>query len=61
MDVKPDYYNFQFMEEIGKNLLTKVKEINYKDIWNGRNGVTEFGSSIWTGMRDIMASTRNYS
>jgi len=61
MDIKPDHYNFEFMEKVGKDILTKVKEIERKDIWNGRNGVTELGSSIWTSMRSIMNSTRNYS
>jgi len=49
------------MEKFGKDILTKVKEIDRKDIWNGRNGVTEKGSSMWTSLRNIMGSSRNYS
>jgi len=61
MDLKPDSHDFIFMEETGKDILHKAKELIYKDLWLGRNGITGEGGSMWTGMRNIMKSHRTYS
>jgi len=49
------------MEETGEKILSIVKQIHIKDMWQGRNGITEKGSSVWIGMRNIMNSHRKYS
>jgi len=60
MDLKPPH-DFKFMEEIGKDILHKTKEIVCKNFWIGQNGITVQGGSMWTGMRNIMGSQRTYS
>ncbi len=62
MDVKPDHYNFRFMEKTGFDILSITKEITArKNLWLGINGITRKGGNMWTSMRGIMQSHRTYS